>query len=148
MRKPLASFWSLFLYSHLILYMVFCLFVWSFSAVRLFVFFGFLLSMCFGMFLELWGLSSSFAFLCCLFWPFKCPFGHQVSLGFLCWKLSDFYSYICFDILFFFFSRIYHLGCPVLHGNKWISNKWVKLLPQFKNYPCLIKNKYYSTTKV
>ena len=43
-------------------------------------------------------------------------------------------------------SRIYHLGCPVLHGNKWIANKWVKILPQFKNYPCHIKNPdYYST---
>ena len=42
-------------------------------------------------------------------------------------------------------SRIYHLGCPVLYGNKWIANKWVKILPQFKNYPCGIKsNDYYS----
>ena len=42
-------------------------------------------------------------------------------------------------------SRIYHLGCPVMYGNKWIANKWVKLLPQFKNYPCLIKDKHFST---
>ena len=42
-------------------------------------------------------------------------------------------------------SRIFHLGCPVKHGNKWISNKWVKMLPQFRNYPCWIHTKYYST---
>ena len=23
-------------------------------------------------------------------------------------------------------SRSYHTGCPVLGGNKWIANKWVK----------------------
>ena len=43
-------------------------------------------------------------------------------------------------------STTYHLGCLVLHGNKQIANKWVKILPQFKNYPCHIKNPdYYST---
>ena len=41
-------------------------------------------------------------------------------------------------------SRIFHLGCPVLYGNKWIANKWVKILPQFKNYPCTISRKHYS----
>ena len=41
-------------------------------------------------------------------------------------------------------SRIYHLGCPVLYGNKWIANKWVKILAQYKNYPCFIKDKYFS----
>ena len=24
-------------------------------------------------------------------------------------------------------SRVYHLGCPVLYGNKWIANKWPSL---------------------
>ena len=45
-------------------------------------------------------------------------------------------------------SRIFHLGCPVLYGNKWIANKWVKLLSQFQNYPCFVnkKKKYFSTT--
>ena len=33
-------------------------------------------------------------------------------------------------------SRILHLGCPVLYGNKWIANKWVKLVAQWKSYPC------------
>ena len=41
-------------------------------------------------------------------------------------------------------SRIFHLGCPVLHGNKWIANKWIKILPQHKNYPCRIGFKHYS----
>ena len=41
-------------------------------------------------------------------------------------------------------SRIRHLGCPVLYGNKWIANKWVKWLPQFRNYPCLRKEYFYS----
>ena len=43
-----------------------------------------------------------------------------------------------------FDSRIFHLGCPVLYGNKWIANKWVKLLSQFKEFSCSIKNQYYS----
>ena len=41
-------------------------------------------------------------------------------------------------------SRIRHLGCPVLYGNKWIANKWVKWLPNFLKYPCLINQKNYS----
>ena len=35
-------------------------------------------------------------------------------------------------------------GCPVLYGNKWIANKWIKYLASFKNYPCLIDNNHYS----
>ena len=41
-------------------------------------------------------------------------------------------------------SRIRHLGCPVLYGNKWIANKWVKWLSNFRKYPCLIHRKHYS----
>ena len=41
-------------------------------------------------------------------------------------------------------SRVRHCGCPVLYGNKWIANKWVKWLANFKNYPCLIHRKHYS----
>ena len=44
-----------------------------------------------------------------------------------------------------FDTRILHLGCPVLYGNKWIANKWIKLLPQVKNHPCHSKNKNFST---
>merc|ERR1712226_190712 len=31
-------------------------------------------------------------------------------------------------------SRIYHLGCPVLYGNKWIANKWIKFVSNYHNY--------------
>ena len=41
-------------------------------------------------------------------------------------------------------SRIRHLGCPVLYGNKWIANKWIKWFSNFKKYPCLINQKNYS----
>ena len=41
-------------------------------------------------------------------------------------------------------SRILHLGCPVLYGNKWIANKWIKQIAQYKLYPCS-KNGHYST---
>ena len=41
-------------------------------------------------------------------------------------------------------SRAQHLGCPVMHGNKWIANKWIKILSQFKHYPCNDKKKHYS----
>ncbi len=33
-------------------------------------------------------------------------------------------------------SRVNHLGCPVLVGNKWIANKWVKWISQYQEYPC------------
>lgn len=32
---------------------------------------------------------------------------------------------------------IEHLGCPVIWGNKWIANKWIKFNAQFRNYKCL-----------
>ena len=44
-------------------------------------------------------------------------------------------------------SRVNHLGCPVLVGNKWIANKWVKWSAQMKNYPCSDHMKYYSITQ-
>ena len=40
--------------------------------------------------------------------------------------------------------RVLHLGCPVLHGNKWIANKWIKILSQFKHYPCNDKENHYN----
>ena len=43
-------------------------------------------------------------------------------------------------------TRIFHMGCPVLYGNKWIANKWIKVLAQFKNYPCWKNKNHYSTT--
>ena len=42
-------------------------------------------------------------------------------------------------------SRVLHLGCPVMYGNKWIANKWIKLLPQFKEYPCWRDQDYFVT---
>ena len=33
-------------------------------------------------------------------------------------------------------SRMHHLGCPVLHGDKWILNKWVRWAEQWKTHPC------------
>ena len=33
-------------------------------------------------------------------------------------------------------SRSVHLGCPVVYGNKWIMNKWLKLNAQFQKHPC------------
>ena len=41
-------------------------------------------------------------------------------------------------------SRILHLGCPVVYGNKWIANKWVKRLSNHKSFPCLINHNHYS----
>ncbi|XP_023321772.1 prolyl 4-hydroxylase subunit alpha-1 [Eurytemora carolleeae] len=32
-----------------------------------------------------------------------------------------------------------HGGCPVLVGSKWITNKWVGYLDQFREYPCSVK---------
>ena len=43
-------------------------------------------------------------------------------------------------------TRIFHMGCPVLYGNKWIANKWIKILAQFKNYPSWRNKNHYSTT--
>ena len=45
-------------------------------------------------------------------------------------------------------STTYHLGCLVLHGNKQIANKWVKILPQFKNHPCHMENPDYYLTLI
>ena len=44
-------------------------------------------------------------------------------------------------------TRIWHLGCPVLYGNKWIANKWIKILAQYKEYPCWRNTSYFSTAK-
>jgi len=35
-------------------------------------------------------------------------------------------------------SRNFHLGCPVLHGNKWIANKWIKANAQYQSHLCPI----------
>ena len=35
-----------------------------------------------------------------------------------------------------FDTRVFHMGCPVLRGNKWIANKWVLWSNQMSRYPC------------
>ena len=40
-------------------------------------------------------------------------------------------------------SRNLHLGCPMLFGNKWIANKWIKWFANHENYPCsILKNNF------
>ena len=45
-------------------------------------------------------------------------------------------------------SRTMHLGCPVLFGNKWIANKWVKWLPNYHNFPCKIYKTHYTINQI
>ncbi len=33
-------------------------------------------------------------------------------------------------------SRMFHMGCPVLHGDKWVVTKWVYADEQMWNWPC------------
>ena len=37
-----------------------------------------------------------------------------------------------------FDSQMYHAGCPVLYGNKWVFTKWIYSDDQMWNYPCAI----------
>ena len=37
-----------------------------------------------------------------------------------------------------FDTRVLHMGCPVLRGDKWIANKLVLWTNQMFNYPCSI----------
>ena len=41
-------------------------------------------------------------------------------------------------------SRMAHLGCPVLYGNKWIVNKWIKLSGQYAHHKCTMREKTYT----
>ncbi len=41
-------------------------------------------------------------------------------------------------------SRVNHLGCPVLVGNKWIANKWVKWISQYEEFPCSENIQHFS----
>ncbi len=41
-------------------------------------------------------------------------------------------------------SRALHLGCPVLFGNKWIANKWVKWIAQQRKLPCSKESVHFS----
>ena len=44
-------------------------------------------------------------------------------------------------------SRNFHLGCPVVYGNKWIANKWVHWIPQMWNYQCHLNGKPFPIYK-
>lgn len=44
-------------------------------------------------------------------------------------------------------SRTRHYGCPILYGNKWIANKWIKWFANVKHFPCLIYDMHYSIYK-
>ena len=35
-------------------------------------------------------------------------------------------------------SRMHHLGCPVLYGDKWIGNKWIRWEAQMNKFKCLL----------
>ena len=41
-------------------------------------------------------------------------------------------------------TRVAHMGCPVLIGNKWIANKWIKMSAQINNIPCSLKHRNFS----
>ena len=40
-------------------------------------------------------------------------------------------------------ERMMHLGCPVVAGNKWIVNKWIKWHPHMDSYPCYRDRGHY-----
>ena len=31
-----------------------------------------------------------------------------------------------------------HLGCPVMYGDKWILNKWIRWEAQMDNFKCFL----------
>ena len=39
-----------------------------------------------------------------------------------------------------FDTRSSHLGCPVIFGNKWIANKWVRWHGQMDKIKCIVQN--------
>ena len=41
-------------------------------------------------------------------------------------------------------QRMKHLGCPVVQGDKWIVNKWVKWHHHMFSHPCSRKAPFYS----
>ena len=42
-------------------------------------------------------------------------------------------------------QRMKHLGCPVVYGDKWIVNKWIKWHHHMFSHPCNVeKGKFYS----
>ena len=41
-------------------------------------------------------------------------------------------------------QRMKHLGCPVVHGDKWITNKWIKWHHHMFKFPCYPNKRFYS----
>ena len=39
-----------------------------------------------------------------------------------------------------FDTRSSHLGCPVILGNKWIANKWIRWHGQMDKIKCFVRN--------
>ena len=35
-------------------------------------------------------------------------------------------------------QRMNHLGCPVMYGDKWIINKWIRWEAQMDNFKCFL----------
>ena len=75
-----------------------------------------------------------------------------------CFDLSDnsFDTVIDFNInvlnfnLHCLYFRMYHLGCPVLYGDKWILNKWIRWKSQMFTFKCFKQkeNNYPSNSEV
>ena len=42
-----------------------------------------------------------------------------------------------------FDTRVLHMGCPVLRGDKWVANKWVLASSQMWRYPCYVDTDYH-----
>ena len=40
-------------------------------------------------------------------------------------------------------ERMLHLGCPVVAGNKWIVNKWIKWHSHADMFPCYRDRRHY-----
>ena len=38
-------------------------------------------------------------------------------------------------------TRAMHAACPVVRGDKWIMNKWVKLTPHWDSHQCQVKDR-------
>ena len=44
-------------------------------------------------------------------------------------------------------SRMYHMGCPVRQGNKWVFTKWIYSDSQMWNHQCQLKEGNYRIFK-
>mgnify|MGYP001162984074 FL=1 len=65
-----------------------------------------------------------------LFWH---TINSEVSESFEIIIIRSFYNYCGQGLMD---QRMKHLGCPVVHGDKWIVNKWVKWHHHMFSHPC------------